>query len=79
MSILLILRHSRTAVTMEIYTEVPAAPHARRSGSSDRARGRTDMSAAAALMAMRHRSQDRNRPLSCALGGTRTPNLLIRS
>jgi hypothetical protein len=43
------------------------------------ARGRADMSAVAALRVMRDRSQDPNRPLSCALGGTRTPNLLIRS
>ena len=43
------------------------------------ARGHTDMSAVAALSVMRDRSHDRNWPLSCALGGTRTPNLLIRS
>ena len=43
------------------------------------ARGRADMSAVAALSVMRDRSHDRNWPLSCALGGTRTPNLLIRS
>ena len=43
------------------------------------ARRRADMSAVAALGIMRDRSQDRNWPLSCALGGTRTPNLLIRS
>jgi hypothetical protein len=43
------------------------------------ARGRADMSAVAALRVMRDRSHDRNWPLNCALGGTRTPNLLIRS
>ena len=66
-----ILRHSRVAITMEIYTEVPSAATRealRRLGPV--ARGHRDMSVvaalAAALTAMRGQLQDRNWPLSWA-------------